>query len=221
VNSILNQGPNNILDTEVRLTAFDWLSQRTSIHGDVIPRTVLAQGFAFRDTKIPLLGPQGIFKPKILPEIPLSITTAPKGPYDDSFAPDGFLQYKYRGSNPNHHENIGLRKAFKEKKPLIYFHGIVPGKYLAVWPVFIVADIPENLAVKVAVDDMSYMRKMKDVIQKSGILFDPDSEARRSYITYEVRHRLHQRGFREKVLSAYKDQCALCRLRHRELLDAA
>jgi putative restriction endonuclease len=46
-------------------------------------------------------------------------------------------------------------------------------------------------------------------------------EARRAYSTRLVRQRLHQRGFRERVLSAYRDQCAMCRLRHRELLDAA
>jgi len=32
---------------------------------------------------------------------------------------------------------------------------------------------------------------------------------------------LHQRKFRERVLDAYREQCALCRLRHSELLDAA
>ena len=37
----------------------------------------------------------------------------------------------------------------------------------------------------------------------------------------EFRQRLHQSAFRERVLLAYQDQCALCRLRHRELLDAA
>ena len=33
--------------------------------------------------------------------------------------------------------------------------------------------------------------------------------------------RLHQRAFRERVLAAYQVQCAFCRLRHEELLDAA
>jgi putative restriction endonuclease len=32
---------------------------------------------------------------------------------------------------------------------------------------------------------------------------------------------VHQRSFRERVIEAYKSQCAFCRLRHRELLDAA
>jgi putative restriction endonuclease len=36
-----------------------------------------------------------------------------------------------------------------------------------------------------------------------------------------VRVRLHQRAFRERVLEAYQRQCAFCRLRHDELLDAA
>jgi len=35
--------------------------------------------------------------------------------------------------------------AMFRKVPLIYFHGVVPGRYLAVWPVFIVGDEPENL----------------------------------------------------------------------------
>jgi putative restriction endonuclease len=33
--------------------------------------------------------------------------------------------------------------------------------------------------------------------------------------------RLHQQSFRARVLVAYRDRCAVCRLRHRELLDAA
>ena len=35
------------------------------------------------------------------------------------------------------------------------------------------------------------------------------------------RRRLHQVAFRERVLRAYAERCALCRLRHQELLDAA
>ena len=45
--------------------------------------------------------------------------------------------------------------------------------------------------------------------------------ARRQYVTAVVRRRLHQRSFRERVLSAYQMCCAICRLRHDELLEAA
>jgi putative restriction endonuclease len=80
-------------DIEIRLAAFTWLTEKSAEYGDVFPRQILAKGFEFNNQRIPLLGPQGIFKPKVLDEIPLSITTAPKGPYDDSFGSDGFLLY--------------------------------------------------------------------------------------------------------------------------------
>lgn len=208
-------------DAEIRMTAFKWLSERIGLYGDVLPRSILSKGFDFRGTRVPLVGPQGIFKPKVLSDMPLSITTSPKGPYDDSFAPDGFLLYKYRGTNPYHHENVGLRNACIRNKPLIYFHGVVPGKYLAVWPVFVVADYPDDLCFKIAVDDITYVQGMERANQDNLMVSDSEAEARRSYITYGVRQRLHQRGFRERVLDAYNDKCALCRLRHRELLDAA
>ena len=41
------------------------------------------------------------------------------------------------------------------------------------------------------------------------------------YITTLVQRRLHQQAFRERVLLAYREACSICRLRHRELLDAA
>ena len=208
-------------DIEVRLAAFEFLERKVTENGDVLPRPLLQKGFEFQNTRVPLLGPQGIFKPKIIPEIPLSITTTAKGPYDDSFGEDGFLLYKYRGSNPMHHENIGLRKAMIRKTPLIYFHGVVPGLYLAVWPVFVVSDMPEQLTFRVAADDIDYATNfLRKSSPADSVRYDDDT-SRRVYITSVVRQRLHQRGFRERVLSAYRDRCALCRLNHRELLDAA
>jgi len=168
-----------------------------------------------------LVAPQGIFKPRMLPKIPLSITTTPESTYDDSFGPDGFLLYRYRGTDPQHRDNAGLRMAMFRKAPLVYFHGVVPGKYLTVWPVFIVGDEPENLTFKVAVDDLSVIGREWEAGAEGAGVSDTGTEARRSYITSSVRNRLHQRGFRERVLRAYREQCAFCRLRHLELLEAA
>ena len=42
--------------------------------------------------------------------------------------------------------------------PLAYFHGVLPGRYVATWPVYIVGDHPENLTFSVAVDDMAAFR---------------------------------------------------------------
>lgn len=209
------------LDLEVRLTAFKWLSDRKMTHGDVFPFDFLRQGFYFRGERVRAMGPQGIFKPKILPSLPLSITTSPKSPYNDSFGTDNLLKYKYRGTDPQHHENVGLRKTMASRTPLIYFHGVVPGKYLAVWPVFIVDDDPAQLTFKVAADDMAYVRDELYNQINAGSVHDSGDGARREYITASVKVRLHQRGFRERVLEAYRSQCALCRLKHRELLDAA
>jgi len=209
------------MDAEVRIAAFDWLRHRVEEQGDVLARTLLTQGFQFQGIRVALLGPQGIFKPQILPSIPLSITTTPTGPYDDCFGKDGLLAYRYRGTDPNHRDNIGLREAMRSQTPLAYFHGITPGRYLAAWPVFVVGDDPEALTFKVAVDDVSLAERAAIAAFERPGLISEDSCARRAYITGVVRQRLHQRGFRERVLMAYREECALCHLRHRELLDAA
>lgn len=108
-------------DAKVRAASFEWLSGKVESHGDVLPRKLLADGFKLDDMRVPLLGPQGIFKPRVLEEVPLSITTAPKGPYDDSFGADGLLRYRYRGTDPNHPDNRGLRFAMEERLLLVYF----------------------------------------------------------------------------------------------------
>lgn len=66
-------------DSAIRLAAFDWLKEQTAIHGDVLPRKTLEKGFIFESERLPLIAPQGIFKPRML-DLPLSITTAPRGP---------------------------------------------------------------------------------------------------------------------------------------------
>ena len=61
---------------------------------------------------------------------------------------------------------------------------------------------------------------MSDIENKQETVQE-NSYARRAYITSTVKTRLHQRGFRERVINAYRSQCAFCRLKHLELLDAA
>ena len=93
-----------------------WMSKLASM--DVLPRSILAQGFEFEGQRVPLVAPQGIFKPKLLPQMPLSITNTPEGPYDDSFGPDGLLLYRYRGTDSQHRDNAGLRMALFRRVPL-------------------------------------------------------------------------------------------------------
>lgn len=105
-----------------------------------------------------------------------------------------------------------------ERVPLAYFHAIEPGRYLAVYPVFVVDDLPEALTFWVQVDDLGVVTA-QGVASANYVIDEP--EARRAYITATVRRRLHQVAFRERVLRAYRESCALCRLRHVALLDAA
>jgi putative restriction endonuclease len=57
--------------------------------------------------------------------------------------------------------------------------------------------------------------------ESANVYHPVDLALRRQYAQAIVHQRLHQRVFRERVLIAYSSQCALCRLRHPELLDAA
>lgn len=101
--------------------------------------------------------------------------------------------------------------------PLIYFHGIVPGRYKVERPVFIVGADPASLTFTVAVDEPAFL----DLYARKDVAIGECDIERRRYITATVRQRLHQATFRERVLAAYREQCALCKLRHTELLDAA
>ncbi len=97
---------------------------------------------------------------------------------------------------------------------------VLPGKYMAVWPVYVVGDDATNLTVTVAVDDERHVSFGGDSAVAAGV-HDSEEDARRSYITSSVRVRLHQQSFRERVLEAYRRQCAFCRFRHEEMLEAA
>lgn len=213
--------PNLLDDQTVRLAAFKWLEEQAKLYGDVLPRELLVLGFQLSGQRIPLISRQGIFKPRVLSEIPISITTTTKGPYSDRMGPDGLMLYSYRGTNPQHPDNAGLRKAMQCRTPLIYFHGLVPGRYLAVWPVYIVGDNQDSLEFTVAVDDKNRVLSLPIGTSQVEAVGEGNDLARRVYITSIVRQRLHQQSFRERVLEAYRQHCAICMLRHSELLDAA
>jgi putative restriction endonuclease len=96
-------------DNSVRQATFGWLDEQTETHGFSLSRSVLAQGFQFQGEHIRLVGPQGIFKPRCL-NLPLSITSVAGGPYADAFRTDGLLSYRYRGTDPQHRDNVRQMK---------------------------------------------------------------------------------------------------------------
>ncbi len=205
------------MEEQIRLSAFNWIKTQCEIHNDVLPRKILETGFEFQGQRITLVGPSGIWKPRQLSLMPISITTVLNGPYEDAITDDGFLSYKYRGTDPNHRDNVGLRMAMETKTPLIYFVNLSPGQYMANYPAYI---LRENRALKeftVALDEEKYLVTDGELNEIS----EPSEYYRRKYITTLVERRAHQQSFRLRVLAAYNSKCCLCRLNHSELLDAA
>jgi putative restriction endonuclease len=207
-------------DAAIRAAAFEFLAGIAMPQGEewpVVSRETLSAGFEFGGRRVRLIGPQGIFKPALL-DLPLSITTAPrvegKAPaYDDEFG-YGRVVYRYRGTDPRHPDNVGLRSLMANGVPLIYLHGLVPSRYLAVWPVYVMSESPQTLSFGIAV-----AQPME--ISSPATLVAEDSIDRREYGLRLLKRRLHQESFRQRVLRAYHTTCAVCRLRHEELLDAA
>ncbi len=153
-----------------------------------------------------MLSPQGIFKPAVLPEIPLSITTVPvvegkSRPYEDEIGPDGRMRYKYRGTDPMHRDNMGLRLAMQRQTPLIYFYGLVPGRYAAIWPVHIIGENQSSLSFSVEVEDKRNLIVGEQAVLSESIA-QPESAAR-AYITVATQVRLHQHSFRMRVLEVF------------------
>ncbi|NJP93677.1 HNH endonuclease [Nonomuraea sp. FMUSA5-5] len=191
-----------------------WLRER-SARGEPVVRRDELLAFQFEGRPLPLVDSRlGIRKPKML-DAALSILTtytrdgAP-APYDDAVGDDGLLRYKFQG-NPRHYTNVSLQVAADRGVPLLWFFGVGEGLYLPFFPVWIVAVEPERSQVAVALEDAQRHLRVDGVT----------SEIERRYSLRIAKQRLHQPVFRQRVIHAYESCCAMCRLRHTALLDAA
>ena len=64
-------------------------------------------------------------------------------PYDDQVGSDAeWLLYRYEGTDPDHWTNVAVRRAYRERRPLIYLYGITPGLYEPIFPCTVVAHDP-------------------------------------------------------------------------------
>ncbi|MDA8347071.1 MAG: hypothetical protein M0Z66_16655 [Thermaerobacter sp.] len=125
-------------ERRVRDAAMAWLDAQNPSRSRLF-RYDDVSDFTFEGERIPLLPTQqGIRKPAVL-SAALSIRTTytPPGeapPYNDTVGLDGLHRYKYRGTDPEHHENVALRMAFRYHLPLIWFVGAYrPGFYFALY----------------------------------------------------------------------------------------
>ena len=207
-------------DDELRAAAFAFLSDLTSRTGGVVTRKDL-RAFTFRDRRISLeQHMRGIRLVEGFPAALTILTTYAERPedrlYEDDIGADMYPRYKWQGTNPHAADNVALRRAMELEKPLAWFRPVGPTFYEAVFPVWIVDEEPQKHQVVLAIDEI-----MRSNWQRDVLLTAADEARRREYAERVVKVRLHQREFRHLVISAYAGQCALCRLRHHELLDAA
>jgi putative restriction endonuclease len=205
------------LDLELRLAVFDYVQRVAAESGGLISARSLNEGLTFHGERVPIWSQQkGIFRPAILrnPGAALTIQTSFDSPYDDrhDVAEDQLL-YRYRGTDPNHADNLAVRRAMEFGRPLLYLVAVNPGVYDPVFPCYVIGDSPAQLAFHLMAD----ARRDITAATEDPLLNIP----LKAYATRAVKQRLHQERFRYLVLSAYRRQCAMCRLRHVPLLDAA
>ncbi|GAA0035011.1 MULTISPECIES: HNH endonuclease [Brevibacterium] len=203
----------------LRQAAIDWLQLRSDGGIEPLTREDILD-FQFAGESVRLQAPmQGIWKPRGYAAA-LSFRTAytkpgEPPPYEDKTGDDGLFRYKWRGTNPNHPENVGLREAMNLRLPLIWFLGVAmdPARYQVIAPVFIVAEEPEQqqFAFTAAEDSVA-------AFELEGSMHE---EVTRRYLQRMAKVRVHQPAFRSMVLSAYENRCTICNLGHPGLLDAA
>lgn len=217
---MLRKVPANDPDHELRVAANNRARELSHRYDDVVPLAALREGFIHDGRRISFGSFQkGIHRPKEMrgPAALTLLTSAPRpgraAPYADELDTESrSVLYHYRDGPIDQADNRALRAAFTEQVPLIYFHGITPGQYMVVQPVFVTADDPGARAVLLEVG--------LPVIDLQGEGLRSPEDAR-AYALREVRFRLHQQRFRRQVLTAYRHRCTVCALREPALVQAA
>lgn len=196
---------------KLRLDIFAWLEEKLA-ERPWLTRDELLNGYSWRGERIPLISTQkGIWNPQILDET-LSVLTSVNSPYKDSWNDqNGNLIYSYERSETGAGSNTKLRRAFETQRPIIYFEAIEAGKYVARYPVYVVGDDPGS---------QSFVMNLAGIAQLPSPEIEMN-EIQREWQERQVLQRVHQPKFRAQVIRAYDEQCAICNLKHVELLDAA
>lgn len=210
------------IDAAMRQAAMTELSRRAA--GRPLETDDLAAGFQFHGQRIPFVNPQrGIFKPRVMRFLLSVRTVFPRTGariwYDDQrkvheqiHAGEELIDYAFMGNDPNAADNRWLKESMEAEVPIIYFLGVAPGRYTAVYPTYVAGWSASTLTAKIA-----FGMPQAAAFQVAALPPAPE----RRYALRLVSQRLHQATFREAVLAAYDGRCAISRLPERRLLDAA
>ena len=213
------------MDDEIRNAAFATIRHLMATRPHLTSGDLKA-GFQFQGQRLPLINQrQGIFKPRQMQYLLSILTAFPKSGskvwYDDQrqvhqqiYDGHEVIDYAFMKDNPESFQNRWLREAMEHRVPVIYFLGIAPGIYEPVFPTYIVNWDPVALKAGIA-----FGLDMTQVANSQRDELDPVLERR--YALREVKQRLHQATFREAVIHAYNQRCALSGLPEPLLIDAA
>lgn len=196
-----------------------------------VPASELRQ-FTSVGRRIFLRSQQGIFKPAELSE-PLSITSTLESPYND--APIEGTRVLYDFLSPSmEHENEGLKRCAEAELPLIYFLQVKKKpnpEYVVFTPVYVAGwdDVQRRFLIDLAeqkpgnTSSSPPLRRGQMELPVIRTARSPAEirEMSRTYDVSNVQRRLYHARFRNEILKAYRDRCAVCGLRMRPLLDAA
>ena len=203
-------------DDDLRSSCFASLDVLCARFGEELPYPGgLKEGFAFRGTRVPFLSTQkGIYRAAAQRgPAALSVQTSWRSPYGDAEVETGYL-YAYRAVPIDQPDNRAVRSAFSLTVPIVHFVATRPNYYKPLYPCFVVEDHVVDRYVLVSPGKM-----IGPIDEQEPALVDDPIERR--YIFRETRVRVHQARFRARVVPAYDNRCAVCRLKETRLLDAA
>jgi putative restriction endonuclease len=208
-------------DTRIRLAAVEHIKRVSA--GGVVTAEELRAGFFVDGHRIPLINPQrGIFRPALMKHLLSVRTVYPRTGarvwYDDQRTVhtqiergDELVDYAFMGTDADAADNRWLREARDNQIPILYFLGVAPQRYTFIWPVYVADWSASELKARLAFGAPATANKEWSI---------PDAPERR-YGLRLVRQRLHQATFREAILNAYGNRCAITGLPEARLLDAA
>ena len=175
----------------------------------------LEAGFAFRGRRVPFLNYQkGIYRAAVQRgPAALSVNTSFESPYGDAERPTASSTPTGPG-DVDQPDNRALRAAYETQAPLVCFVGTRPGAYRPEWPIFVTRDGPISRMVTLTPG------RMIGAIRRARAR--PSRRRDRASLRRPGDARPAPPGpLRGRVLPAYANQCAICRLKESRLLDAA
>jgi putative restriction endonuclease len=216
-------------ETRIRLDAIHYVRALRD-RWVAVPSSEL-QHFTTGGRRVFLKGQQGIFKPAELTD-PLSITSTIDSSYTDNPIEGSRVLYDFLPTS-REYENVGLKRCTEAELPLIYFLQVKrkPNpEYVIFAPVFVVGwdDQSRRFLIDLSEQRPGEVPSPPALTRQLTLpaIRTPESpmeirEMSKSYVITTVQRRLHHARFRNAVLRAYRDRCAVCGVRMRPLLDAA